>query len=93
MLILGRKEGEWITVVHDASGDTLRIRLFNVQPRTGRRAAGCLLGFDDSNWRFWIDRPRSKNALDRAGTLDHDLTRTIDESLSSHPTEPLKPVG
>jgi hypothetical protein len=58
MLILGRRDGQWVTVVHDASGDILRIRVSNVRGRVGDDAPRCDLGFDDPDWRFLIDRPR-----------------------------------
>lgn len=58
MLILGRRDGQWVTVIHDASGDVLRIRISNVRGRVGADAPRCDLGFDDPDWRFLIDRAR-----------------------------------
>jgi hypothetical protein len=57
MLVLKRKEGQWVEVTH-ASGDVMRIRVCQIE-------AGCPghlnLAFDDPERNFEIQRPERKN--------------------------------
>ncbi len=53
MLVLKRKEGEWVDVVH-RSGDVLRIRLYGIK---GRQPGRANLAFDDPEHHFDIQRP------------------------------------
>lgn len=56
MLVLSRKEGQWIEVTHH-SGDLLRIRVYNL--REGNPP--CVdLAFDDDARNFAIHRPERK---------------------------------
>lgn len=59
MLVLRRKEGQWIEVIH-RSGDVLRFRLYDVCGGPPGRAH---LAFDDDARNFSIQRP------ERAGKL------------------------
>jgi hypothetical protein len=54
MLVLKRKEGQWIEVTHAASGDTLRIRVYDICGDFPGRAN---LAFDDPTRLFEIQRP------------------------------------
>jgi len=53
MLILRRKEGQWVEVTHH-SGDTLRIRVYNIRARYPGQLD---MAFDDDARRFEIQRP------------------------------------
>ena len=53
MLVLKRKEGQWIEILHH-SGDVLRIRVYNVRTCTGGQVD---LAFDDEPRHFEIRRP------------------------------------
>jgi hypothetical protein len=53
MLILRRKEGQWVEITH-RSGDVIRVRVYNIRAR----APGQLdLAFDDDDRNFVILRP------------------------------------
>ena len=54
MLILRRKEGQWISLTHEASGDVIRIRVANVRARFPGQLD---LVFDDDARHFLIERP------------------------------------
>jgi Global regulator protein family len=53
MLILRRKEGQWVEITH-RSGDTIRVRVCNVR---ARNAGQIDLAFDDEGRHFSIQRP------------------------------------
>ena len=53
MLVLNRKEGQWVEVTH-RSGDVLRIRVAKINKGTGVTVR---LDFDDSAHHFEIERP------------------------------------
>lgn len=53
MLILRRKEGQWIEITH-RSGETIRIRVYNIRARYPGQLD---LAFDDSARNFAIQRP------------------------------------
>ena len=53
MLILRRKEGQWIEVTH-RSGDVLRFRVYDIGTPCSRTAN---LAFDDPAMNFSIQRP------------------------------------
>lgn len=53
MLILRRKEGQWVEITH-RSGDTIRIRVYNIRARYPGQLD---LAFDDSERNFAIQRP------------------------------------
>jgi hypothetical protein len=53
MLILRRKEGQWIEITH-RSGDTIRVRVCNMRGRSGPQVN---LAFEDDSHNFTIERP------------------------------------
>jgi hypothetical protein len=53
MLILKRKEGQWVEITHK-SGDVLRVKVYDI---SGRAPARANLAFDDSARNFQIQRP------------------------------------
>jgi hypothetical protein len=62
VLVLKRKEGQWLEVTH-SSGDTVRIRLYDVEIRMnseGRMVGQAHLAFDDPDRNFEIERPERK---------------------------------
>lgn len=53
MLVLKRKEGQWVEITH-RSGDVLRFRVYNLRPGS----PGYLdVAFDDDARNFSIQRP------------------------------------
>ena len=60
MLVLKRREGQWVDVTHK-SGDVIRIRVCQIEP-------GHLnLAFDDDARNFAIERPERKQGPPREG--------------------------
>ena len=53
MLVLKRREGQWVDIVH-RSGDTLRVRVYNIRARDQGQLD---LAFDDDARHFAIERP------------------------------------
>jgi hypothetical protein len=53
MLVLSRKEGQWIDLTH-TSGDRIRIRVYNIR---GRFPGRLDLAFDDEGRNFHLLRP------------------------------------
>ena len=68
MLVLRRKEGQWVEVTH-RSGDVLRIRVCNIRARYPGQAD---LAFDDTPRNFIVERP------DRAVRPDHTPQAAIE---------------
>ncbi len=60
MLVLKRKEGQWVEITHTQSGDTLRIRVYDICGDFPGRAN---LAFDDPNRFFEIQRPERIHRL------------------------------
>jgi hypothetical protein len=60
MLVLKRKEGQWIEITHAKTGDVLRIRLYDVCGGLPGRAN---LAFDDPTRNFAIQRPERRLGL------------------------------
>jgi hypothetical protein len=56
MLVLKRKEGQWVEVTH-RSGDKLRIRVCKIE---AGQPGHLNLAFDDSARHFGIERPERK---------------------------------
>ncbi|WP_435017770.1 hypothetical protein TA3x_005390 [Tundrisphaera sp. TA3] len=56
MLVLKRKEGQWVDVTH-RSGDVLRIRVCRIEPGMPGQLN---LAFDDDDRHFEIERPERK---------------------------------
>ncbi len=57
MLVLKRKEGQWVEVTH-RSGDILRIRVCKIEPG---HPGHLNLAFDDAERYFAIERPERKH--------------------------------
>jgi hypothetical protein len=53
MLILRRKEGQWVEITH-RSGDTIRVRVANIRSRFRGQLD---LVFDDDERNFQVQRP------------------------------------
>ena len=53
MLILRRKEGQWVEITH-RSGDTIRVRVYNIR---ARQPGQIDLAFDDDARHFAVERP------------------------------------
>lgn len=53
MLILRRKEGQWVEITH-RSGDTIRVRVYNIR---ARQPGQLDLAFDDDARNFAVQRP------------------------------------
>jgi hypothetical protein len=58
MLVLKRKEGQWIEIIH-RSGDVIRVRVYDIQSVTGTPSRANL-AFDDSARNFEIRRPERR---------------------------------
>lgn len=54
MLVLKRRNGQWIEVTHTASGQVLRFRVYNISCDYPGRVN---LAFDDEERNFEIQRP------------------------------------
>ena len=57
MLVLKRKEGQWVEVTH-RSGDVLRIRVCKIE---GGAPGHLNLAFDDNARHFEIERPERRH--------------------------------
>jgi hypothetical protein len=53
MLILRRKEGQWVEITH-RSGETIRLRVYNIRSRYPGQLD---IAFDDDARNFAIQRP------------------------------------
>ena len=53
MLVLRRKEGQWVEITH-RSGDTIRVRVCNIR---ARHPGQLDLAFDDDARNFLVQRP------------------------------------
>jgi hypothetical protein len=58
MLVLKRKEGQWIEIIH-RSGDVIRLRVYDIQSVSGTPSRANL-AFDDSARNFEIRRPERR---------------------------------
>jgi hypothetical protein len=61
MLVLKRKEGQWIEITH-TSGDVIRFRVYNIRSRFPGQLD---IAFEDDARRFTIERP--ERVLDAQG--------------------------
>ena len=59
MLVLKRKEGQWVEVTH-RSGDIIRIRVCKIEPG---KPGHLNLAFDDDARHFEIERPERKHKI------------------------------
>jgi hypothetical protein len=72
MLILRRKEGQWVEITH-RSGETIRLRVYNIRSRhTGQLD----IAFEDDARNFVIQRTERINRLEPASDVD-SVPRTI----------------
>ena len=62
MLILRRKEGQWVEIKHK-SGDVIRVRVYNIRTRYPGQLD---LAFDDDARNFTIQRPERGRSTDVA---------------------------
>jgi Global regulator protein family len=69
MLVLRRKEGQWIEIAHK-SGDTIRIRVYNIRSRFPGQLD---LAFDDAARNFEVRRPE-RPASPRSKTRGSPMT-------------------
>lgn len=53
MLVLTRKNDEWVDVTHSKTGDTFSVRVYDIRERGSRDAK---LAFDDSKHNFRFER-------------------------------------
>lgn len=60
MLVLKRKEGQWVDITH-RNGDLLRIRVCQIE---GGQPGQLNLAFDDPDRHFEIERPERKRRRD-----------------------------
>lgn len=67
MLVLKRKEGQWIEVYHH-TGDLLRIRVYNIRERTPGHVD---LAFDDDARHFTIQRPERRSRFEANEVARH----------------------
>jgi hypothetical protein len=71
MLVLKRKEGQWVDIIH-RSGDVIRLRVYDIQSSSGTPSRANL-AFDDSARNFEIRRPERKTIAPRpTPTVDDD---------------------
>ena len=72
MLILRRKEGQWVEITHK-SGDVIRVRVYNIRARYPGQLD---LAFDDDARNFAIQRP------ERTGRVDEMAVQEIEATVS-----------
>ncbi|WP_169973546.1 hypothetical protein [Tautonia rosea] len=58
MLVLKRKEGQWVEIIH-RSGDVIRLRVYDIQAAAGVPSR-TNLAFDDAARNFEIRRPERR---------------------------------
>jgi len=63
MLVLRRKEGQWVEITHK-SGDTIRVRVYNIRTRQPGQVD---LAFDDDAHNFLIQRPERGTPIPAEG--------------------------
>lgn len=59
MLVLRRRDGQWIEIESAATGHVLRVRVYR---RPGDRPEWVNMAFDDADHHFLIRRPERVNA-------------------------------
>lgn len=83
MLVLKRKEGQWVDIVHK-SGDVLRIRVYDI---CGKMPARANLAFDDPARNFEIQRPERFDRMDadllRVGSTPAEIEPALDEPMNA----------
>lgn len=70
MLVLKRKSGQWINVIHPQSGQTFRMKVFDYDPEKGT----VQVGFEDKSRNFKFYRPEwvAKNPIEAREKLGID---------------------
>jgi hypothetical protein len=66
MLILRRREGQWVEITH-RSGETVRVRVCNIRSRFPGQLD---LAFDDPAHNFSIQRPERQGVRSAAATAE-----------------------
>ena len=64
MLILRRKEGQWVEIIH-RSGESIHFRVYNIRTRYPGQLD---IAFDDPTKNFTIQRPERQLAAETALT-------------------------
>ncbi|RUL87249.1 hypothetical protein [Tautonia sociabilis] len=67
MLVLKRKEGQWVEIIH-RSGDVIRLRVYDIQSSPGSPSRANL-AFDDSARNFEIRRPERRVTVPNPAAL------------------------
>ena len=70
MLILRRKEGQWVEITHK-SGDVIRVRVYNIRARYPGQLD---LAFDDDDRNFAIQRPERTGRVDEMASQEIEVT-------------------
>lgn len=73
MLVLKRKEGQWVEIIH-RSGDVIRLRVYDIQAIAGHPSRANL-AFDDSARNFEIRRPERRATPEAEPELAGRLAR------------------
>lgn len=82
MLVLRRREGQWVEVTH-RSGDVLRIRVYDIGGDGSGRHCGAHLAFDDAPRNFAIERPERAARAERPA---NDPVEGVESSPSREPS-------
>ena len=88
MLVLKRKEGQWVEIIH-RSGDVIRVRVYDIQPGP-HGPCRANLAFDDSARNFEIRRPERKVLTASPPTVEERpmFPTTADEATVAVDPEP-----
>ncbi|WP_152053677.1 hypothetical protein [Tautonia marina] len=69
MLVLKRKEGQWVEIIH-RSGDVIRLRVYDIQAAAGVPSR-TNLAFDDAARNFEIRRPERRMPTPKPEATEH----------------------
>lgn len=90
MLVLKRKEGQWLEVVHK-SGDVLRMRVYHIE--VGPHGQGRLdIAFDDAPRNFRIERPErilARSQIRRPIELEYGMPPHVSQPGFDGPIHPM----
>jgi uncharacterized protein Veg len=75
MLVLKRKEGQWVEIIHK-SGDRLRIRVYRIKEGYPSQLD---VAFDDEERNFDIQRPERRSKLIDSDAL---IAQEVEEVVS-----------
>ena len=76
MLILRRKEGQWVEITHK-SGDTIRLRVYNIRTRYPGQLD---LAFDDDDAQF--RDPTPERAVEQRSKSEAALGATVASAMN-----------